>query len=63
MRSNHQKPEECFREPRLYDAILDEFLSWMEESHDEWHRRMDKLHKELEQAHQAARDFDRSKMK
>jgi hypothetical protein len=36
----------------LYDAVLDEFLAWFEENHDEWHRRMAKLHEDLERAHQ-----------
>jgi hypothetical protein len=36
----------------LYDAVLDEFLAWIETNHDERHRRMAKLHEDLEHAHQ-----------
>ena len=56
---NHQKPRGRLKEPSLYDAVLDEFLAWIEENHDEWHRRMEKLHKELDQAHRATRDRGR----
>ena len=40
------------KEPSLYDTVLDEFLAWFEENHDEWHRRMVKLHEDLERVHQ-----------
>ena len=38
----------------MYDAVIDEFLAWIEDNHDEWHRRMDKFHKDLEKAHQTS---------
>lgn len=34
--------------PEWYSALIDEFLSWIEVNHDERHRRMDELHKDLE---------------
>lgn len=60
MAANDPRPKARPKEPSLYDAVIDEFLAWIEDTHDEWHRRMDKLHKDLEKAHQtsggAARD-------
>ena len=53
--ASNQKYKDHPTERRLYDAVLDEFLAWIEEDHDEWHRRMEKLHKDLEQARQAAK--------
>ena len=40
------------KEQSLYDAVIDEFLAWIETNHDEWHRRMAKLHEDLARAHQ-----------
>jgi hypothetical protein len=37
--------------PGWYDALIEEFLSWFEVNHDDWHRRMDQLHKDLEKHH------------
>lgn len=52
MPASHPKSSGPAREPGLYDAVIDEFLAWIVENHDEWHRRMAKLHEDLEQAHQ-----------
>lgn len=52
MPTSHPKARGRAKEPTLYDAVLDEFLAWFEENHDEWHRRMAKLHEDLERAHQ-----------
>ena len=40
--------------PDWYDAVIDEFLSWIEVNHDEWHRRMDDLHRDLEKHHKSS---------
>jgi len=37
--------------PDWYDALIEEFLSWFEVKHDERHRRMDQLHKDLDKYH------------
>lgn len=52
MPTSHPKSRGRPKEPSLYDAVLDEFLAWFEENHDEWHRRMAKLHEDLGRAHQ-----------
>lgn len=52
MPASHLKPRVRAGEPSLYDAVIDEFLAWFETNHDEWHRRMAKLHEDLERAHQ-----------
>jgi hypothetical protein len=52
MPTSHPKARGRAKEPTLYDAVLDEFLAWFEENHDEWHRRMAKLHEDLARAHQ-----------
>ena len=52
MPASHAKSSGPAREPGLYDAVIDEFLAWIVENHEEWHRRMAKLHEDLEQAHQ-----------
>ena len=61
MPASHPRPKARAKEPSLYDAVIDEFLAWIEESHDEWHRRMDKLHKGLEKAHQTSSGAGRNK--
>jgi hypothetical protein len=52
MPASHSKSRVRTKEPSLYDAVIDEFLAWFETNHDEWHRRMVKLHEDLERAHQ-----------
>lgn len=52
MSASHPKSGAPAKEPGLYDSVIDEFLAWIEENHDEWHRRMAKLHEDLERAHQ-----------
>ena len=52
MSASHPKSRGRAKDPSLYDAVIDEFLAWFEENHDEWHRRMAKLHEDLEQVHQ-----------
>jgi hypothetical protein len=52
MPASHPKSRVPAKEPGLYDAVLDELLAWFEENHDEWHRRMAKLHEDLERARQ-----------
>lgn len=52
MPASHPKSRPQAKEPGLYDAVIDEFLAWIETNHDEWHRRMAKLHEDLERAHQ-----------
>ncbi|HEU4827179.1 MAG TPA: hypothetical protein VFS85_11920 [Dongiaceae bacterium] len=50
MPASHPKPKSKPRERTLSDAVIDEFLSLIEVDHDDWHRRMEKLHKELDKA-------------
>ena len=52
MSTNRPKSKTQAKEPGLYDAVIEEFLAWIEVDHEDWHRRMDKLHKDLEKAHQ-----------
>ena len=51
MPASHPNPKARVKEPSLYDSVIDEFLAWIQENHDEWHRRMAKLHEDLEEAH------------
>ena len=52
MPTSYPKPKSPAKKPGLYDAVIDEFLAWIEVDHVEWHRKMDQLHKDLEKAHQ-----------
>lgn len=52
MSTNRPKSKTPAKESGLYDAVIDEFLAWIEVDHDDRHRRMDKLHEDLEKAHQ-----------
>lgn len=61
MPASHPRPNARAKEPSLYDAVIEEFLAWFEDNHDEWHRRMDKLHKDLEKAHQKSSGTSRDK--
>ncbi|HET6620064.1 MAG TPA: hypothetical protein VFG64_08985 [Dongiaceae bacterium] len=45
------KPKPKRQERTLRDALIDEVLSWIEVDHEDWHRRMEKLHEELDKAH------------
>ncbi len=55
------KPRARAKESGLYDAMIDEFLPWIEENHDERHRRMDKLHEDLGKAHQTSSGAEKDK--
>ena len=58
MPANDPRPKARPKEPSLYDAVIDEFLAWFEDNHDEWHRRMDKLHKDLDEEGVGLAKFD-----
>jgi hypothetical protein len=55
MPASHPKPKARPAEPSWHDGLIEEFLAWIEVDHEDWHRRMAKLHEDLEQAHRASR--------
>jgi hypothetical protein len=54
MSTSRPKSKTPAKESGLYDGVIEEFLAWIEVDHEDWHRRMDKLHKDLEKAHQTS---------
>ncbi len=48
MPASHPTSKIRAREPGLYNAAIDEFLTWIAEDHDEWHRGMAELREDPE---------------
>ena len=45
--------------PEWYDALIDELEAWIEVNHDERHRRMDELRKDLEKQEKQQKSSER----